>query len=215
MSAILPHMVCDLSSNLRCRSETCCMRSWLKIQDAKSRQKSPSGHHRTTLSGYIFATKAHIDNRKTLLSSNISSTCPPQYGELRPTSGWDRSGSLGHPGKFQRLWRLGSLLQRRRSTEANQTLHDVYRLLGCYTMYIHFRRFLPRNGILPGATFTLRPNLAFSYFGSITARHSSSGRQPNFAALSIFGRAAITLGIRPHSSYFSGCRRLSNTCTYV
>jgi len=30
----------------------------------KSRQKSPSGHHRTTLSGYIFATKAHIDNRK-------------------------------------------------------------------------------------------------------------------------------------------------------
>jgi len=33
----------------------------------KSRQKLPSGHHRTTLSGYIFfATKAHIDidNRK-------------------------------------------------------------------------------------------------------------------------------------------------------
>jgi len=24
----------------------------------------PSGHHRTTLSGYIFATKAHIDNQK-------------------------------------------------------------------------------------------------------------------------------------------------------
>jgi len=21
----------------------------------------------------------------------------PQYGELRPTSGWDRCGSLGHP----------------------------------------------------------------------------------------------------------------------
>jgi len=27
-------------------------------------QKSPSSHHRTTLSGYIFATKAHIDNRE-------------------------------------------------------------------------------------------------------------------------------------------------------
>ena len=40
-------------------------------------QKSPSAHHRTTLSGYIFATKAHIDNRKkNLLSSNTSSTCP-------------------------------------------------------------------------------------------------------------------------------------------
>jgi len=30
----------------------------------KSRQKSPSGHHCTTLSGYIFATKGGIDNRK-------------------------------------------------------------------------------------------------------------------------------------------------------
>jgi len=35
-----------------------------KIQDAKSRQKLPSGHHRTTLSGYIFASKASIDNQK-------------------------------------------------------------------------------------------------------------------------------------------------------
>ena len=46
------------------------------MQDPKTRQNSPSGHHRTTLSGYIFATKACIDNRKkNLLSSNISSTC--------------------------------------------------------------------------------------------------------------------------------------------
>jgi len=33
-------------------------------QAQKSRQKSPSGHHRTNLSGYIFATKARIDNQK-------------------------------------------------------------------------------------------------------------------------------------------------------
>jgi len=30
----------------------------------KKRQKSPSRHHRTTLSGYVFAAKARIDNRK-------------------------------------------------------------------------------------------------------------------------------------------------------
>ena len=47
-----------------------------KYRTQKSRKKSPSGHHRTTLSGYIFATKARIDNRKNLLSSNISSRCP-------------------------------------------------------------------------------------------------------------------------------------------
>jgi len=51
------------------------------------------------------------------------------------------------------------------------------------TLYIHFRRLLPRNGILPGTIFTLRPSLAFSYIDSVSARHSSSGRQPNFAAL--------------------------------
>ena len=43
----------------------------------KSRQKSPYGHHRTNLSGYIFATKSRIDNRKkNLLSSDMYSTCP-------------------------------------------------------------------------------------------------------------------------------------------
>jgi len=48
-----------------------------------------------------------------------------QYGELRPTNGWDPFTSLGHTSTFQRVSRLGS----------------------------------------------------------VTARHSSSGRQPNFAAL--------------------------------
>jgi len=32
----------------------------------------------------------------------------PQYGELRPTSGWDRFVSLGHPCKFQRVSDLGN-----------------------------------------------------------------------------------------------------------
>jgi len=45
------------------------------MQDTKIAKKSPSAHHRTTLSGYIFTTKARIDNRKkNLLSSNTSST---------------------------------------------------------------------------------------------------------------------------------------------
>jgi len=30
----------------------------------KLHKKSPSAHHRTTLSSYIFATKAYIDNQK-------------------------------------------------------------------------------------------------------------------------------------------------------
>jgi len=54
------HTWCGLSANLGCRSETCCTR----LAENTGRKKSPSGHHRTTLSGYIFATKACMDNRK-------------------------------------------------------------------------------------------------------------------------------------------------------
>jgi len=50
------------------------------------------------------------------------------------------------------------------------------------TLYIHFRGLLPPDGILPSAVFTVRPSLAFSCIGSVTARQSSSGRQPKFAA---------------------------------
>jgi len=41
---------------------------------------------------------------------------------------------------------------------------------------------LAPDRIFPGATFTLRLSFAFFYIGSVTAGHSSSGRQPNFAA---------------------------------
>ena len=49
------------------------------------------------------------------------------------------------------------------------------------TLYIHFRGLLLPDEILPGAKFTLRLSLVFHIF-SVTARHSSSGRQPSFAA---------------------------------
>jgi len=62
-------------SHLRCRHGVALVRisdpglkraarSSLKIQDAKIAKNSPSAHHRTTLSGSIFATKAHIDYLK-------------------------------------------------------------------------------------------------------------------------------------------------------
>jgi len=41
------------------------------MQDPKTRQKSPSGHHRTTLSGYIFATEPRIDNRKKRIATQF------------------------------------------------------------------------------------------------------------------------------------------------
>jgi len=62
---------CGPSVDLEYRSEMCCTRLAGKI----GRKKSTFWHHRTTLSGYIFWTKACIDNRKNMLNSSTSSTC--------------------------------------------------------------------------------------------------------------------------------------------
>ena len=93
-----------------------------KCRTQKCHQKSPSGHHRTTLSGYIFATKARIDNRKKLVKQRYVLHMSPQYGELRPTSGWDPSGSLRHPCKVQRVSHLGSVTARHLVVGVSQTL---------------------------------------------------------------------------------------------
>jgi len=63
----------------------------------KIAKNSPSAHYRTTLLGYVFATKAHIDNRKKLVKQQYLPHMSLQYGEHRSTSSWDRFVSLGHP----------------------------------------------------------------------------------------------------------------------
>jgi len=81
-----------------------------KCSTQKIAKNWPSGHHRTTLSGYIFATKARIDNRgKKLVKQQYLLHMSSQYGELRPTSGWDRLAGLGHPIIFQRVSCLGNV----------------------------------------------------------------------------------------------------------
>jgi len=83
------HTWCDLSANLGCRSEMCCMR----LAENTGRKKSPYEQNRTTLSGYTLRIKAHIDNRKKTIKQQYLLQMSPQYGELRPTSSWDRSGN--------------------------------------------------------------------------------------------------------------------------
>jgi len=63
MSTILLHMVwpyCEFRMQVWNMLRAAC---W-KYRMQKIAKKSPSGHHPTTLSGYIFATKACIDNRE-------------------------------------------------------------------------------------------------------------------------------------------------------
>jgi len=96
----------------------CCTRLAENTGCKNDAKKSPSGHHRTTLSGWIFATKACIDNwEKNLLGSNMSSTCTHNMANFGPLAAEIGFGSLGHPSKFQRLSRLGSVTARQSSSE--------------------------------------------------------------------------------------------------
>jgi len=66
MSIILLHMAWPYSE-FRMQVWNVLHAARWKCRTLKSRQKSPSGHHPTNLSDYIFATKACIDNRKKLV----------------------------------------------------------------------------------------------------------------------------------------------------
>jgi len=160
----------------------CCMRGTLEIQDAKNR------HLRTIaqLCRAISSQLRHVSTtEKNLLNSNISPTCAHNMVNFGSLTAEISSGVWGTPANFNGFCMLALLLQQRRSPEANQTLRDVWpspRLVHYIYIFDIFEGSCPPGGILSGAKFTLGPSLAFSYIGSVTARHSSSGRQPNFAA---------------------------------
>jgi len=178
------HTWCGLGANLGCTSETCCT----GLAENAARKNSPKIRHLGTIEQLCRAISLQLRHvatigKKFVKQQYLHHTCS-QYGVLRPTNCWDRFTSLGHPSKFNRFCVLPSLLQRRRSMEANQTLHDVWPSPGLvhYIYIFGGSSLIALNEFFPRAKFTLPPSLAFSYIGSVTARHSSSGRQPNFAA---------------------------------
>jgi len=93
------------------------------MQDAKIAKKSPSVHHRTTLLGYIFATKARIDSRKKyLLSSNISSTCPHNMVNFGVLAAEIDPVVWGTPANFNAFRGLAALLHGSQAVSVSQTL---------------------------------------------------------------------------------------------
>ena len=90
----------------------------------------------------------------------------------------------GTPADFNGFNVLASLLQRRHSTEGNQTLHNVWPLPGLVDYTYIF------GGCCSVTEFCQVHNslcvlqVLRSPTGSVTARQSSIGREPNFAALS-------------------------------
>jgi len=90
------------------------------MQDPK---KSPSGHHRTTLPGYIFTTKAPIDNRKKkLVKQQCLPHMSPQYGELSPVAAEIGLPVWSIPANFNGFCALAALLHGSQVVGVSQTL---------------------------------------------------------------------------------------------
>jgi len=201
---------CGLSANLECMSERC----WTRLTwNTGCKNYAKNRHLCTTLSGCILATRTCTDNRKKLVKHNMPSTYLYSMVNFGPVTAEIGSGVWGTPANFDSFHVLPSLLQRHSWPEANQTLHDVWPSPGL-VHYIYIFGAVAPDGILLGAKFTLRPSLLYYQRYPILAA-SSSGSQPNFAASyeewnntellqrtpPIFGRAAIMLGIIPHSGF--------------
>jgi len=95
-------------------------------------------------------------------------------GEPHNTSGWDRFVSLGHPANFNRFRVLASM-QRRRSTEANQTFHNVWPLPGLVDYIYTFGGCCSLEEFCQAQNSLCVLQVLCSPIGSVTARQSSSG----------------------------------------
>jgi len=105
---------CGLSMNLECRCEMCCTR----LAENTGHKNLPSAHHRTTL--YLKL------NHVSTIGKTISCICPHNVvniGPLVAEIGWRVWGT---PANFNGFRVFASLLHRLRSTEVNQTLHNVW-----------------------------------------------------------------------------------------
>ena len=112
------------------------MQVWNVLHTARWRcrtQKSPTIRYLGTIAQICRAISSHLRHVSTigkLLNSNVFSACPYNMANIGPLTAEIGSGVWGTPANFNGFRVLASLLQRRRSPKANQTLHDVWPSLG-------------------------------------------------------------------------------------
>ena len=93
-----------------------------QLAENTGRKKSLFRHHRTTLSGCIFATKACIDNRKKNLSSNTFSACPHNMVNFGPLTAEIYCRVWGTPANFNVFRVVAALLHGTVVVVVSQTL---------------------------------------------------------------------------------------------
>ena len=171
-------------------------------------------HHRTTLSGYIFAAKACIDNqKKKLVKQQYLLQTPSQYGELLPTSGSNHFGSLGHSSKYERVSRLCFVTAPTSLAGGQPNFAQCLAVSWADTLYIHFwgssqtEFFKVQNSLFDQVLHCpILAALPHDTPAAGVSHTSRRGTRNGITKLSqrtapTFRWAAITLGIGPHSSY--------------
>jgi len=122
-------------------------------------------------------------------------------GPLTAETDW---GVWGTPANFNGFRVLASLLHLCRSTEVNQTLHDVWPSPGLvhYTEFCQVKNSLCvqvlRYPILAALLYDTR---AVSVSQTLRRGTRNAIKELSYRASPIFGRATITLGIGTHSSF--------------
>jgi len=93
-----------------------------KYRTQKIAKNSPSAHHRTSLSGYIFATKARTDNRKKVVKQQYLPTCPYNMVNFGPLAAETVLLVWGTPANFNGFRVLAALLHGTLVVGVSQTL---------------------------------------------------------------------------------------------
>jgi len=190
----------------------CCTR----LAENPGHKKSPTNRHQGTIAQICLAISSQLTHvsttGKSLLNSNVSSTCPHNVANFGPLTAEIGSGIWDIPANFNGFRALASYCSDVAHRRPTKLCTIFRRLLGWYTTYTFLGTLAPKRN-LPAAIFTLRPSLAFSYTSSVTARTPAAGVSQSLwrgtrngitelsqTAPPIFGSAAITLDIRSHSS---------------
>jgi len=119
----------------------CCTRLAGNTGRKNYAKNSPSGHHRTNLSGCIFATKAcrPIEVGKNLLNSSISSTCLHNMANFGPLT-----AEIGLP-----VWGTPAVTAATSLTGCQPNIAQCLAVSSAYTLCIHFRGLLPVTEFCP------------------------------------------------------------------
>ena len=136
-----------------------------------------------------------------MLNGHISSTCHHNIVNIGALAAEIDSRVWGTTANCNRFRVLALIVTA--ATTRNGSQRNFARHLPSPGLAHYIQGLLPPDGILPRVKLTLRPSLAFSYTGSVNARHSSSQNLRRSTRNGTFAEGATYIRLGGHHV---GCR---------